>query len=1011
MPRRQLVLARLLVAIALVLFVAGKITPAEAVQPAPQVVLTVNSSADPGTGTCNATECTLREAIQEANRLAGADSIHFAIPGAGPHTIHPATALPRITDTLTIDGSTQPGFNGTPVIELDGSNAGQFSNGLLISAGNSTVRGLAINRFRLAGIRLDTSGGNAIVGNFIGTDVAGTAALPNRASGIHVSGVMSNTIGGTTPGMGNLVSGNSFAGIMLTGNGASGNQVLGNLVGTTLTGNADLGNGAYGIMLDGAPRNTVGGTSTGARNVVSGNALSGIHLTGSGATGNAVLGNYIGTDSMGRNAIANAQGGLTLIGAPGNIIGGSAPGASNLISGNASSGIQMVGQGASNNQVLGNFIGTDVNGTAPLGNDYDGIFIDGGAANIIGGASPEAGNLISSNENNGIELVGGTATGNQVLGNHVGTDVSGTNDLGNGTQGIFIHQGASDNRVGGTAERAGNLISGNNGSGVYIEGTETEGNAALGNIIGADGTGTTALGNSGNGVLLSDAPNNLIGGASAAESNLISGNQGAGIRIIGLAATGNQVRGNHIGTDAAGTLALGNDGSGLAIDNASGNVIGGTAQGAGNLISGNNGWGVVISGGSARDNRLLGNDIGTDLSGSSALGNNGGGVLLADAINNVIGGAEQGARNLISGNEGSGIYISGLNASGNRVEGNYIGPNRAGSAAIGNSVGVFVSNASNTTIGGEATGTRNVISGNERSGVYIFGGSSHDNRVLGNYIGTDTTGTYDLGNGTQGVFISAATNTTVGGTNGNARNVISANSGTGVYIEGSGVANNSILGNYIGTDRTGSENLGNGGSGVLIEGASQNAVGGLAPSAGNLIAFNGGDGVFVGVGTGNGIFSNSIFLNDALGIDLLPGGLTPNDEDDRDGGANLRQNFPVLISASGEGTSVTVTGTLTTTANANFRLQFFANDECDPSGYGEGQYLLNREPLTVTTDSSGVTSFVASFEATLRQGQFITATATDTANNTSEFSRCIQSSGQSSLPSLFLPLIFKQAGI
>lgn len=1008
MLRCLLMIARIVTVLMLMLALAVLVLPARAMQSVPQVVLTVNSSADPGDGTCDAVECTLREAIRAANSVPGADTVLFAIPGAGPHTIRPTSALPVITDTVTIDGASQPGFIGIPVIELDGTNAGQFADGLRISAGNSTVRSLTINRFNLVGIRLYTDGGNAIVGNFIGTDTTGAVALPNRGSGIVISDVMSNTIGGVTGATSNLISGNGLAGIEIVGDEAAGNQILGNTIGTNLAGNAALSNRTYGILLDGAPGNIVGGTAAGALNLISGNELSGVYIANEGAAGNTVLGNLIGTDGAGRNAIPNRQGGVAIFNAADNFVGGTTDGSRNVLSGNESSGVQIIGEAALRNRVVGNFIGTDINGSAPLSNGYNGVSIENAADNIIGGAESGARNVISSNENNGVEITGDPATGNQIVGNYIGTDGSGTNDLGNGTQGVFLHGGTSDNTVGGSVQDAGNLVSGNNGTGIYIEGATTEGNLVLGNIIGADATGTSSLGNSGNGVLLSDTGNNVVGGTVSAELNLISGNQGAGVRIIGVSSNGNQVLGNRIGTDISGTGALGNDGSGLSIDNALNNIIGGVTAEARNLISGNNGRGIVITGASARNNQVLGNYIGTDVSGSAALGNGQGGVLIDDAIANMIGGSVPGSRNLISGNDSSGVNISGINATDNRIEGNFIGTNSAGTASLSNSVGVFISSASGTVVGGGGAATRNVISGNERSGVYIFGSSARENRVIGNYIGVDESGASALGNGTQGVYISAAISNTIGGIADGSANVISGNGGTGVYIAGNGPTNNQVLGNHIGTDARGRSELGNGGSGVLIEGASDNIVGGLIPGAGNTIAFNGGDGISVGVGTRNGLLSNRIFSNDALGIDLAPGGVTPNDPGDTDNGSNLRQNFPILTAASGEGSTVTVTGALTTTLNATVRIQFFANDSCDPLGYGEGQQLLNREPLTVTTDGNGVASFVTNFPANLGRGQIITATATDAENNTSEFSPCIPSTGQSILPAIYLPLAFKE---
>ena len=180
---------------------------------------TVTNTNDSGIGS-------LRQAILDANGNVGFDTIDFNIPGVGPHTIQPLSALPTITDPVAIDGATQPGFAGTPVIELDGSFAGIGANGLHITAGNSRVRGLVINRFDGSGIPIQTNGGNVIKGNYIGTDVTGTLDLGNSAFGISVAdGASANTIVGATAGGRNIISGNGDNGVLITGLGTDNNAV------------------------------------------------------------------------------------------------------------------------------------------------------------------------------------------------------------------------------------------------------------------------------------------------------------------------------------------------------------------------------------------------------------------------------------------------------------------------------------------------------------------------------------------------------------------------------------------------------------------------------------------------------------------------------------------------------------------------------------------------------------------------------------------------------------------
>src|SRR5713226_3900676 len=174
--------------------------------------LTVNSTDDtpdahPGDGVCATAQgaCTLRSAIQEANALLGPDTINFMI-GGGPQTITLSSALPTITDPLIIDGTTQPGYTGAPIIELNGSATNGQSNGLNITAGSCTVQGLVINRFPANGILLNSSG-NVIAGNYIGTDITGTIAMANAKDGIEIDGP-NNIIGGTTAAARNVISGN-----------------------------------------------------------------------------------------------------------------------------------------------------------------------------------------------------------------------------------------------------------------------------------------------------------------------------------------------------------------------------------------------------------------------------------------------------------------------------------------------------------------------------------------------------------------------------------------------------------------------------------------------------------------------------------------------------------------------------------------------------------------------------------------------------------------------------------
>ena len=229
-------------------------------------------------------------------------------------------------------------------------------------------------------------------------------------------------------------------------------------------------------------------------------------------------------------------------------------------------------------------------------------------------------------------------------------------------------------------------------------------------------------------------------------------------------------------------------------------------------------------------------------------------------------------------------------------------------------------------------------------------------------------------------------------------NVVASNGRFGIVIGEAGADDNIVAGNFIGTDAGGTLAMGNLNHGVAIAGdAQRNQIGGSTPQAANTIAHNGGAGLLITRSALDTLMSgNHIYANAALGIDLSPAvdengdwvgdGITPNDPGDADTGPNNLQNFPVLTSA----TLTTVEGTLNSTPNTTFTLEFFSNTECDPFGAGEGEiFLPTTAPATVTTDSSGDAAFTFTFASAISAAGFVTATATDPNNNTSEFSACL----------------------
>ena len=433
---------------------------------------------------------TLRTAIIQANLDTAAPTIiQFNIAATGAvQTISPTQTLPTITRSMLIDGTFEQLYSGSPLIEINGSSAGLGVTGLTISAGNTTVQGLTINRFTGNGIALTTTGGNTITANFIGTASSGFAAGANGLDGVAVSaGSNANTISN------NLISGNSGNGINLNGQ--------------------------------------LGGTAT------------------TTTTGNIISNNRIGINVSGTGVVGNTGNGINVVNAPTTSIT-----TGNRIAGNRN-GIELFGNSIGT-VVQSNFIGVAANGTTPLGN--------------------------------------GPA----------GTLANGTVTTGSG---IVLH-GITDSTIGGAG--LGNLISGNANSGIFAFGGGSSGITIQGNMIGTNATGTGAISNSGAGINLGGTTNVTIGGNSIATRNIISGNTGAGITSSG---SGLIVQGNYIGVATNGTTALGNSGPGIitvsgaiigeTLANAAANIL----TGAVNIIA-NNSIGVQVTGGGS-NNSILSNSI------------------------------------------------------------------------------------------------------------------------------------------------------------------------------------------------------------------------------------------------------------------------------------------------------------------------------------------------------------------------------------------------------------------
>ena len=330
------------------------------------------------TTTADTGASSLRQCINYANGIPGT-TIQFNIPGPGNRSagadswweISPATPLPMVTAAATvIDGTTQTTNQGDtnsrgPEVEIDGAGLGAAANGLVLgaTAGGSTIRGLAVGNFSDNGILL-LGDSNVVAGNYLGLSADGDTVAANNPSATNYLG---------------------------------------------------------GIRVESAS-NTIGGVAAADRNVISGNGFAGIELFGAGATGNMVYGNYVGIDATGVLARPNSQEGIDLELSSSNIIGGPAAGQRNILSGNGSDGIEI--DGGDNNVVQGNYIGTDVTGTALIPNVRDGIDInenggDGAANNLIGGTGANEGNLIRGNALYGVNIRGATVNNNAILGNRI----------------------------------------------------------------------------------------------------------------------------------------------------------------------------------------------------------------------------------------------------------------------------------------------------------------------------------------------------------------------------------------------------------------------------------------------------------------------------------------------------------------------------------------------------------------------------------------------------------------
>lgn len=883
----------------------------------------------------------LQQAILDANASAGADVINFNIPSGGL-TIAPTNELPIITEPVTIDGSTQPGFASAPIIELNGASAGAAVDGLKLNTSNSVIRALVINRFLGDGIEITNGANNTVEGCYLGLNLSGLTDQGNTLNGILITNAANNTIGGLTTASRNYISGNNQNGISLNGADSTNNIIQGNVIGLNVN-NADIGNTGDGVRVL-APANRIGGSASGARNLISGNNGEGIEITAAGGN-TLVRGNYLGTDSTGTLDRGNSSDGI-LVAAGGAIIGGSNAGDGNLISGNAGDGIQLNGFSAINNLVLGNIIGANVAGTGALPNG-NGIFITTSSrSNIVGGVTAGAANLIAFNTADGIGVAAAAANTNNILrGNSIfsngnlgidlGTSGISANDVGDADTGANQMQNfpvltSATNTLGGTVI-VGTLNS-RPGTTYEIDFYSSILPNPLGSGEGQTYLGTTTINTDGSG----------------------NGSFSVSFPVVALA-------GRHLSATA--TDPFGNTSefstNTLVVLTQTGNtftVVNTNDSGPGSLRQAILDVNAVSTLGDQIQFAIT--NLSTTISPASAL------PALADPVT-------------IDGYTQSGALANTAPQTFNGV----VRVRLAGASAGTGANGLTLS-------GGNSTVRGLMITGFSGDGIEIsgFGG----NTVEGCVIGLDAAGA-DQGNGANGIYITGSSNNIIGGTTLAARNVISGNNAGGIEIAGERAWNNQILNNLIGSDQTGALARGNTGDGVLLNTTSRSTrVGGVLLNEANVIANNSASGITVAAAvanTNNTLRGNSIFANGTLGIDLGAIGVTLNDATDADTGANGLQNFPTLsLATSNSPTEVQLTGALNSAANTTYTVDFYASANLDLSGHGEGQFYLGSTNLT--TDGSGQVQFTTTFTAPL-PGRYLSATATDPFGNTSEFSRWV----------------------
>ena len=929
--------------------------------------LVVNSTGDaadttPGDGVCDTggtnsegnTECTLAAAVQESNVLAGTQSVHFSIPTSDPGynaspvkwTITPATEIPTATAPVLLDAATQPGYTGMPVIVIDGA-VMTGENTLTIEGGDSLVRGFAFHNNGDDAIEVEFGDNNTFQGNFFGLDVDGTTVV-GAEFGINLK-TEGNLVGGPNSGEGNVFAGLVEAAIW-SYLGGSNNTFQGNKIGTDVTGTVAIPNGGDGIhIFDGNSGNLFGGTAPGEGNIIANNGGDGIWLGPDAGSGNAFLGNSVynntgqGIDLNGDGVTANDPG-------DGDI------GANDLLNFPVITSATESGGNVTVTFDLdtpaGNYrveFFTNPSGADPSGNG------EGETYQSATTVSPGTG-LTHSFPGSAGDIITATAT----------------EDLG-GSYGSTSEFSAAV-----TAVTSGSLVV--NSTGDAADTTPGDGVCDTGGLNSQGATECTLR------AAIEEA--NFVAGSDDINFNMPASEPGYSAAPLSYTLQPSSSLPNITGAvtidgttqpDFPGTPIIQLDGTsaglahGLDIDS-DGSVVRGL------VINRFEEDGIHISAGGS-GNIIAGNYVGTDVTGAI------GGIyanadnsvsLTSGASSNIIGGSDPADRNVLGASGGDNVILGSLGTDDNQIIGNYIGTDLTGTVALGGP-------DDGIDLGSGPVGTQiidNLVSGAGEDGIDVNG--SNNTVIQGNWIGVDVTGNATLGNARDGIEVKGTSaNTQIGGTAAGEGNLIGGNvRGIYLYQFTTGAV---IQGNSIGVGADGATPIGNTGPGIYIEDSvSDIQIGGTGPSAANEIAYND-PGTQITLGTDITILGNSIHDNTGLGIDLSPGdalGITANDPGDGDSGPNDLLNFPVITSGVEVGGSVTVTFDLDT-PGGNYRVEFFTNPSgADPTGNGEGEIY---ESAVVVSPGTGLThSFPGS------AGDIITATATEdlggSYGSTSEFS-------------------------